>query len=46
MKDQKKSWSRRHFLGSAALGMAGMVVIPNLATSCKGKTKAKTAEAG
>ncbi len=46
MKDQNKSWSRRRFLGSAALGMAGMVVIPNLATSCKGKTKAKTAEEG
>ncbi len=47
MKDQKKLWSRRRFLGSAALGMAGMVVIPNLATSCKGKTKAKvTGEAG
>ena len=40
MKDQKKTWSRRRFLGSAAVGMAGMVVIPNLATSCKGKTKA------
>ena len=47
MKDQKTLWSRRRFLGSAALGMAGMVVIPNLATSCKGKTKAKaTGEAG
>ena len=43
MKDQKKLWSRRHFLGSAAVGMAGMVVIPGIATSCKGKTKA-TAE--
>jgi predicted dehydrogenase len=41
MKDQQKLWSRRRFLGSAALGMAGMVVIPNLTTSCKGKTKAK-----
>jgi predicted dehydrogenase len=45
MKDQRKLWSRRHFLGSAAAGMAGMVVIPSLTTSCKGKTKAKT-EAG
>lgn len=35
MKDQKKVWSRRRFLGSAALGMAGMVVIPRLTTSCK-----------
>lgn len=47
MKDQKKLWSRRRFLGSAALGMCGMVAIPNLTTSCKGKTKAKAAaEAG
>jgi predicted dehydrogenase len=43
MKDQQKLWSRRRFLGSAALGMTGMVVIPNLTTSCKGKTKAKAA---
>lgn len=35
MKDQKNLWSRRRFLGSAALGAAGMVVIPHLATSCK-----------
>ncbi len=35
MKDQKTLWSRRRFLGSAALGAAGMVVIPHLATSCK-----------
>jgi predicted dehydrogenase len=35
MKDQKKVWSRRRFLGSAALGMAGMVVVPRLTTSCK-----------
>lgn len=27
--------SRRRFLGSAALGMAGIAVIPHLATSCK-----------
>jgi predicted dehydrogenase len=46
MKDQKKLWSRRRFLGSAALGMAGMVVIPNLTTSCKGKTKAKASAEG
>jgi predicted dehydrogenase len=43
MKDKQKSWSRRRFLGSAALGMAGMVVIPGMTTSCKGKTKAKAA---
>jgi len=35
MKVQKKSWSRRRFLGSAALGMAGIVVIPQIASSCK-----------
>ena len=46
MKDQKKLWSRRRFLGSAAFGMAGMVVIPAVATSCKGKTKAAAAEGG
>src|SRR4030042_4697997 len=41
MKDQNKLWSRRLVLGAAALGMAVMGVIPNLTTSCKGKTKAK-----
>jgi predicted dehydrogenase len=35
MNDQKNLWSRRRFLGSAALGMAGMAVIPALASSCK-----------
>ncbi|MDP4222213.1 MAG: Gfo/Idh/MocA family oxidoreductase, partial [Bacteroidota bacterium] len=39
MKNQKNLWSRRRFLGSAALGMAGMTVIPALASSCKGKPK-------
>jgi predicted dehydrogenase len=39
MKDQKFLWSRRRFLGSAALGMAGMVAIPGIATSCKGGKK-------
>jgi len=39
MKDRKNLWSRRRFLGSAALGMAGMAVIPGIASSCKGKTK-------
>jgi predicted dehydrogenase len=34
MKDPKYLWSRRRFLGSAALGIAGMVVIPRLTTSC------------
>jgi predicted dehydrogenase len=35
MKDQKKVMSRRRFLGSAAIGMAGIAIIPGLATSCK-----------
>jgi predicted dehydrogenase len=35
MKVQKKIWSRRRFLGSAALGMAGIAVIPKMTTSCK-----------
>ena len=35
MKEQKKVWSRRRFLGSAALGMAGIAVLPNLTSSCK-----------
>lgn len=30
-----KVWTRRRFLGSTALGVAGIVVIPHLATSCK-----------
>ncbi|HUX59093.1 MAG TPA: Gfo/Idh/MocA family oxidoreductase [Bacteroidales bacterium] len=42
MKDQKKMWSRRQFLGSTALGMAGLAVIPVLTTSCKTKTSAST----
>ena len=37
MKDQKNLWSRRRFLGSTALGVAGLAVIPALATSCKSK---------
>jgi predicted dehydrogenase len=43
MKDQKYLWSRRRFIGSAALGMAGMMVIPGLTTSCRGKTGGKSA---
>ena len=35
MKDQKNLWSRRRFLGSAAIGIAGMAVGPRLVTSCK-----------
>ncbi|NSW95171.1 MAG: Gfo/Idh/MocA family oxidoreductase, partial [Bacteroidales bacterium] len=35
MKNQKNVMSRRRFLGSAALGMAGVVILPRLATSCK-----------
>lgn len=35
MKNQKNLWSRRRFLGSAAAGMAGIAILPRLATSCK-----------
>ncbi|NMC38150.1 MAG: Gfo/Idh/MocA family oxidoreductase [Bacteroidales bacterium] len=37
MKDQKDRWTRRRFLGSATAGMAGVVLVPGLATSCKSK---------
>lgn len=36
MKDQTNLWSRRRFLGSAAIGIAGVAVSPYLITSCKG----------
>jgi len=35
MKDQKNQWSRRRFIGSSALGMAGMAILPGLVSSCK-----------
>lgn len=35
MKEQKNLWSRRKFLGSAAAGMAGLVVLPSIVKSCK-----------
>lgn len=35
MKNQKNLWSRRRFLGSTAAGMAGIAILPHLATSCK-----------
>jgi len=38
MKNQKPLWSRRRFLGSTAAGMAGIVILPRLATSCKSST--------
>ncbi|HNX80257.1 MAG TPA: twin-arginine translocation signal domain-containing protein, partial [Prolixibacteraceae bacterium] len=38
MKNQmKKEISRRRFLGTAAIGLAGMTVIPGLASSCAPK---------
>ena len=37
MKDQKREMSRRRFLGTAAVGMAGMVVLPGILGSCKRK---------
>jgi len=42
MENQKKLWTRRRFLGSAAAGMAGLVIIPRLTTSCKSKGAADT----
>lgn len=30
MEEQKKGWSRRHFLGASALGMAGLAVLPGM----------------
>ncbi len=38
MNHQKKEWSRRRFLGSAVVGVAGMAVIPQLITSCKSES--------
>lgn len=34
MKDQKTQWSRRHFIGSAAVGMAGIMTISRI-SGCK-----------
>ena len=34
MNHQKKKWSRRRFLGSTVVGLAGMAVIPQLISSC------------
>jgi predicted dehydrogenase len=42
MKEEKKVLSRRRFLGSAALGLAGIVVLPRLTTSCKSSAPANT----
>lgn len=44
MKDEKTLWSRRRFLGSATLGMAGLAIIPAI-SSCKGKAKPAAAPA-
>lgn len=46
MKEQSKLWTRRRFLGSAAIGLAGIAVIPALSTSCKGRKKAGDQESG
>jgi len=40
VKEQSKLWTRRRFLGSTVIGMAGIAVIPALSTSCKGRKKA------
>jgi hypothetical protein len=45
MENRKKLISRRRFLGSAAAGMAGMIVLPGIVSSCKGRgTQAKEKE--
>ena len=45
MKNQmKKGISRRHFLGTTALGLAGMAVIPALTSSCQSKKPASLKE--
>lgn len=47
MENRKKLMSRRRFLGSAAFGMAGVVVIPGLMSSCKGQgTQTQATETG
>jgi len=35
MREGKSIWTRRRFLGSAAAGIAGAAIIPNLAFSCR-----------
>ena len=38
MEEQKKGWSRRQFLGTSALGIAGLTVLPALG-SCTAATE-------
>src|SRR3972149_6853518 len=38
MKEQEKIITRRRFLGTAGLGMAGMAVLPNFISSCGKKS--------
>jgi predicted dehydrogenase len=35
MKDQKKKWSRRQFINSGVAGIAGMIILPKIASSAK-----------
>jgi predicted dehydrogenase len=45
MKEQKKLITRRRFLGTATAGMAGIVVLPGILSSCRGQgQKAATEE--
>lgn len=39
MKNQKKLISRRHFLDSAVVGMAGATLLPGFLTSCRGTSR-------
>ena len=40
MKDQKRIWSRRQFLNSGIAGIAGMMIIPKLASSSRSQVVA------
>jgi len=40
MKDQKRTWSRRQFLNSGIAGIAGMMIIPKLASSSRSQVVA------
>jgi len=40
MKDQKRTWSRRQFLNSGIAGIAGMMIIPKLASSSRSRVVA------
>lgn len=45
MKEERFNWTRRRFISSAAAGLAGAAVVPNLAFSCR-ETPEKTVRLG